>query len=281
MSISARRTSWAAWRCWKATGWRRAPAALAQLVLEEKVGALAGDRIILRDPSATRTIAGAADRRSLRPAAQSPHCRGGWPSCARCARPTPRCCRRCCGWRRASSTSRASASRATCRPAEVERLLAEAGGAKAGGLRLPRRDAGGGARRHRGHAEGVPRSNADAPGLPPERLRVALKKRWPPPVFARAARPGGGGQDGHGRRLVPAPARPFADAWRARRGAVEEDLGRPDARPLQAAAGARLRPGLRDARGRRAQADAPARPGSAGSSRSRPTSSSCGRWWPR
>ena len=33
--------------------------ALAQLVLEEKVGALAGDRVILRDPSATRTIAGA------------------------------------------------------------------------------------------------------------------------------------------------------------------------------------------------------------------------------
>ena len=36
---------------------REAP---AQLVLEEKVGALAGDRVILRDPSATRTIAGAA-----------------------------------------------------------------------------------------------------------------------------------------------------------------------------------------------------------------------------
>ena len=34
-------------------------AALAQLVLEEKVGTLAGDRIILRDPSAVRTIAGA------------------------------------------------------------------------------------------------------------------------------------------------------------------------------------------------------------------------------
>ena len=33
---------------------------LAQLVLEEKVGVLAGDRVILRDPSATRTIAGAA-----------------------------------------------------------------------------------------------------------------------------------------------------------------------------------------------------------------------------
>ena len=33
---------------------------LAQLVLDEKVGALAGDRVILRDPSALRTIAGAA-----------------------------------------------------------------------------------------------------------------------------------------------------------------------------------------------------------------------------
>ena len=51
--------SWAAWRCWKATRWRPATEALAQLVLEEKVGVLAGDRIILRDPSATRTLAGA------------------------------------------------------------------------------------------------------------------------------------------------------------------------------------------------------------------------------
>src|SRR3981081_805487 len=34
--------------------------ALAQLVLEDKIGALAGDRVILRDPSAIRTIAGAA-----------------------------------------------------------------------------------------------------------------------------------------------------------------------------------------------------------------------------
>src|SRR5262249_21209506 len=33
--------------------------ALAQLVLDEKVGALWGDRVILRNPSATRTIAGA------------------------------------------------------------------------------------------------------------------------------------------------------------------------------------------------------------------------------
>ena len=32
---------------------------LAQVVLEEKVGALAGDRLVLRDPSATRTMAGA------------------------------------------------------------------------------------------------------------------------------------------------------------------------------------------------------------------------------
>jgi hypothetical protein len=33
--------------------------ALAQLVLEDKIGALAGDRVILRNPSATRTMAGA------------------------------------------------------------------------------------------------------------------------------------------------------------------------------------------------------------------------------
>ena len=54
--------------------------ALAQLVLEEKIGALAGDRVILRDPSATRTIAGAAvidpfgpprNRRSAAPAGRA------------------------------------------------------------------------------------------------------------------------------------------------------------------------------------------------------------------
>jgi selenocysteine-specific elongation factor len=87
--------------------------ALAQLVLEEKVGALAGDRVILRDPSATRTLAGARivdpfgpprNRRTPRRLAE-----------LRALRAAERaCCRRCCARRPASSISRASASPATC-----------------------------------------------------------------------------------------------------------------------------------------------------------------------
>ena len=71
--------------------------ALAQLVLEEKIGALAGDRVILRDPSATRTMAGARIDRSLRAAAQPPHAAASRRA-ARAARADTRaCCRRCCG----------------------------------------------------------------------------------------------------------------------------------------------------------------------------------------
>ncbi len=57
--------------------------ALAQLVLEEKVGVLAGDRIILRDPSATRTH-GRRRRRSIPSARRATGARrGGWPSSPR------------------------------------------------------------------------------------------------------------------------------------------------------------------------------------------------------
>ena len=86
---------------------------LAQIVLEEKVGALAGDRVILRDPSAIRTIAGAAvvdpfgpsrNRRTPRRLAELGALR----------QPTRRCCRRCCARTQVTSTSRASAWRAIC-----------------------------------------------------------------------------------------------------------------------------------------------------------------------
>ena len=65
--------------------------ALAQLVLDDKIGALAGDRVILRDPSATRTMAGAAvidpfgpprNRRSRAPAGRTRRAGRGRRRCA-------------------------------------------------------------------------------------------------------------------------------------------------------------------------------------------------------
>jgi len=70
------------------------------------------------------------------------------------------------------------------RSAEVERLLSEAEGAKVGGfgflaetLTAVRTD-------FTTTLKAFHETNTDALGLPPERLRVALKKRWPPVVFA-------------------------------------------------------------------------------------------------
>ena len=230
-------------------GDRLAPGAegLAQLVLEEKVGALAGDRVILRDP-----VGHAHDRRrrgdrSLRPAAQSAPPRRlaelralREPNDERAGR----------GAAAGGGLRRPGALRP--RPqsqAGRGRAAAGRGGRRqAGGLRLSRRDARGGARRHRGHAEGLPRqqcrcarpaARAAACGDEEALAAAGLRARC---SITKC------GQDGHGRRLVSAPARPFADARREGRGAVEEDLGRAGARPLQAAAGARFRRGLRDAR---------------------------------
>ncbi|HTR86571.1 MAG TPA: selenocysteine-specific translation elongation factor [Reyranella sp.] len=163
-------------------GDRLAPGAgsLAQLVLEEKVGALAGDRVILRDPSATRTIAGAVTLDPFGPPRN---------------RRTPR---------RLSELSALSqpepltallkleagfvdlaqfALAYNLKPAEVDRRLVEAGGERVERFGLLERtlvDARAGllaalATYHR--------DNADAAGLPPERLRLLLPKRWPPALF--------------------------------------------------------------------------------------------------
>ena len=154
--------------------------ALAQLVLEEKVGAIAGDRAILRDPSATRTVAGALvidpfgpprHRRTARRLAElgalsAPDflpkllaLDGGHVDLARLGRAH------------------------NLREAETERLLQEAGGVRVQGygflpatLDAVRRDIA-------DTLAAFHKSNADAPGLQPERLRVALKQRWPAPVF--------------------------------------------------------------------------------------------------
>jgi selenocysteine-specific elongation factor len=156
---------------------------LAQLVLEEKVGALAGDRVILRDPSATRTMAGARivdpfgpprNRRMPRRLAELRALREPNESVL------PALLREETGF---VDLARFSVAR-NLRPAEVERLLAEAGGAKVAGFGFLAETLAAARADIAATLKAFHESNADALGLPPERLRVALKKRWPPPVFA-------------------------------------------------------------------------------------------------
>ena len=155
---------------------------LAQLVLEEKVGALAGDRVILRDPSATRTLAGAtvidpfgpprnrrAERRRAELAALGDADAAALPKLLRLESSFV-------------ELARFGQSR-NLRPAEVEKLLSAAGGEMLEGfgflsetLAAARLDI---VDTLKAFHEGKP----DAPGLQPERLRVTLKKRWPIPVF--------------------------------------------------------------------------------------------------
>ena len=156
--------------------------ALAQLVLEDKIGALAGDRVILRDPSATRTIAGAAvidpfgpprNRRSQRRLAELAALGEAD------ADVLPKLLRLESGF---VETGRFGQSR-NLRPVDVDRLLQAAGGTKlegfgllAGTLADARKDIVETLAAHH-------KSKPDAPGLQPERLRVGLRKRWPAPVF--------------------------------------------------------------------------------------------------
>jgi selenocysteine-specific elongation factor len=155
---------------------------LAQLVLEEKVGALAGDRIILRDPSATRTLAGAtvidpfgpprnrrSDRRRAELAALDDID----------AEVLPKLLRLESGY---VEMARFGQSR-NLRPSEVENLLRAAGGESLEGfgfladtLVAARLDIVGTLKAFHG-------AKPDAPGLQPERLRVTMSKRWPIPVF--------------------------------------------------------------------------------------------------
>ena len=156
--------------------------ALAQLVLEEKVGALAGDRVILRDPSATRTIAGAMvidpfgpprNRRAERRLAQLGALgEADGEALARLLR------------LEASHVDLARFGQSrNLRPAEVEKLLQAAEGVGLAGfgflattLARARQDV-------VDTLKAFHESKPDAPGLQAERLRVGLKQRWPAPVF--------------------------------------------------------------------------------------------------
>jgi selenocysteine-specific elongation factor len=156
--------------------------ALAQLVLEEKVGALAGDRIILRDPSATRTMAGAMvidpfgpprNRRAARRLAEL----GALAEADTAV--LPRLLRLETGF---VDINRFGQSR-NLRPAEVGKLLEAAGGVTLGGFGLLAATLAEARQDIIGTLKAFHQAKADAPGLQPERLRVAMKRRWPAAVF--------------------------------------------------------------------------------------------------
>lgn len=155
---------------------------LAQIVLDEKVGALAGDRVILRDPSATRTMAGAttidpfgpprnrrAERRLLELAALvEPD-----------ADVMPQLLRLESGF---VDLARFGLSR-NLRPGEVEKLLEAAGGARLEGFGFLAETLEAAKKDIVDTLKTFHETKADAPGLQAERLRVTLKRRWPAPVF--------------------------------------------------------------------------------------------------
>lgn len=165
-------------------GERLAPgdAALAQIVLDEKVGALSGDRVILRDPSATRTMAGGSvidpfgpprNRRAERRRAELAALAFGD------ADVMQRLLRLESGY---VDLARFGLAR-NLRPGEVGVLLQAAGGQALDGfgflsetLEAARKDI-------VETLKAFHETKADAPGLQAERLRVTLKRRWPAAVF--------------------------------------------------------------------------------------------------
>ena len=155
---------------------------LAQLVLEEKVGALAGDRIVLRDPSATRTLAGATvidpfgpprNRRSERRRSELAALDNAD------AEVLPKLLRLESGF---VELARFGQSR-NLRPAEVENLLRAAGGESLEGFGFLAETLAAARLDIVDSLKAFHEAKPDAPGLQPERLRVTLKRRWPIPVF--------------------------------------------------------------------------------------------------
>ncbi len=155
---------------------------LAQLVLDEKVGALAGDRIILRDPSATRTLAGAAvidpfgpprNRRSERRRSEL----GALDNAD--AEVLPKLLRLESGF---IELARFGQSR-NLRSAEVEGLLRAAGGESLEGFGFLSETLAAARLDIVDTLKEFHVAKPDVAGLQPERLRVTLKKRWPIQVF--------------------------------------------------------------------------------------------------
>jgi selenocysteine-specific elongation factor len=155
---------------------------LAQIVLDQKVGALAGDRLILRDPSATRTMAGAttidpygpprnrrAERRLIELAALGEKDDVALQKLLSLA----------AGF---VDLGRFGLSR-NLRPAEVDKLLAVANGAKLEGFGFLAATLAEARQDIAATLKDFHESKPDAAGLQAERLRLTLKRRWPAPVF--------------------------------------------------------------------------------------------------
>jgi selenocysteine-specific elongation factor len=156
---------------------------LAQVVLEEKVGALAGDRLVLRDPSATRTIAGAQvidpfgpprNRRTQRRLAELRALLGDGDGAVMAG---------LLGLDAGYVELPRFGLARNLRPAEVDTLLAEAGGVKLARFGLLAETLAGARKDIVETLKAFHETNADAAGLTAERLRVTLKKRWPGEVF--------------------------------------------------------------------------------------------------
>ena len=249
-----------------------------QLVLEDKLGALAGDRVILRDPSAIRTMAGAA---VIDPAARA-HRRSErrLADALALAEPDtevlPKFLRPGGGLRRAAATACAQSA------AGRRRQAPQAGGARCEGRQMwpwpkPR------GRRARLSS---PRSiEANAPirtGLSPERLRLGREEALATRRVQGACSTWNQGPRRCSIDLAPAPPRPFDDAQaratRTHLGVIHHLIQR----ALQAAARARHRQRLSDARALRCASSCSGWPRSAASSRRSPrTTISCGPWSPR
>ncbi|MFO1079912.1 MAG: selenocysteine-specific translation elongation factor [Reyranellaceae bacterium] len=156
--------------------------ALAQLVLEEKIGALAGDRIVLRNPSATRTIAGGTvidpfgwprNRRSSRRLAEL----------SALAEPDdavlPELLRLEAGFVELRRLGQAR----NLRPVDVDHLLEQAGAVKLQDFAFLAETMAEARKALVDTLKAHHESKPDTPGLQPERLRLALPRRWPVPVF--------------------------------------------------------------------------------------------------
>ena len=180
--------------------------ALAQIVLDEKVGALAGDRVILRDPSATRTMAGAAVIDPFGP----PRNRRAERRLAELAalavnddEVLQRLLRLESGYVDAARFGLAR----NLRPAEVETLVQSAGGQTLEGFGFL-----GETRRHRRDAQGLSRNQGRCAGSPGRAAEGHAEASLARIRLQGAARPRDSREDRGRRRRVPAPARSFAEA---------------------------------------------------------------------
>ncbi len=156
---------------------------LAQLVLERRWARLRGDRVI-----PARSLGDAHHRgapswsiRSVRRATGAR--RGAWPSSARLPRARGGLLARLLTLESGFVDLARFGLAHNMRPAEVDKLLAEAGGVRVQGFGFSAETLGAARADFIKTLEAHHKTSADAPGLTPDRLRVALSKRWPAEPF--------------------------------------------------------------------------------------------------